>query len=325
MLNRTKKHTFDYELSHNPYVLAPMAGITDKAMRLVCRDFGAGLQFSEMVSAKALTYGNEKSLKLMDLDGEHAPVAVQIFGAEPEVMAEGARIAVYHGAPALDINMGCPVPKVAGNREGAALLKDPTRARAIVQAVSEAVSVPVSVKMRIGWDDADPAITDFAQGLEAAGASLITVHGRTRSQYYSGEADWERIAEVVSAVSIPVIANGDVFTPADAGRLLQVSGAAAVMIGRGALGRPWLFSQCLNPKRQEEPGFHERAGIIHRHAQLLVRFDGEHIGMQKMRKHFAWYIKGCPNAARWRNEGMMLESLQGLEALLHRMAAAYSY
>lgn len=312
-------HDF-YDLSKNPYVLAPMAGITDKAMRLMCRSYGCGLQYTEMVSAKALTFQNPRTYSLFDLTDEAPGILVQLFGSEPAVMAEGARLAVAHGAKALDVNMGCPVPKVANYGEGSGLLRTPQIAAEIIRAMTHAVDVPVSAKIRIGWDRPDPQITDFAKRLEDAGAAMIAVHGRTRQQYYSGAADWETITRVVEAVQVPVIANGDVWSVDDAARLIAQSGAAAVMIGRGALGRPWFFKQLTDPHAHDiAPTLEERWDILRRHAALACFYKGEDIAMREMRKHMGWYVKGLPHAAMLRRESDQLRTLGDLDALLAKV------
>lgn len=306
----------------NPYVLAPMAGVTDKAMRLICRRYGCGLEVTEMVSAKALHYKNKKSFELFDLTDEEAPISVQLFGSEPEIMAEGAQLAVAAGAKMLDVNMGCPVPKVANHGEGSGLLRTPETAFAIIRAMRDAVDVPLSAKMRIGWEERDPAIVDFARGLEAAGCDFIAVHGRTRAQYYTGSADWNTIAEIVRAVNIPVIANGDVDSVESARAIRETTGAAGVMVGRGALGRPWLFAQLLADHRGEpippEPDLHERAQVMLDHAALAVRYKGERIAMQEMRKQIGWYVKGLPHAAALRRDACTMNTYDDLENLLAR-------
>lgn len=306
----------------NPFVLAPMAGVTDKAMRLICRRYGVGLEVTEMVSAKALHYNNKKSYELFDLIDEEEPIAVQLFGSEPDIMAEGARLAVAHGAKMIDVNMGCPVPKVANHGEGSGLLRTPETAFAIIRAMRDAVDVPLSAKIRIGWEERDPHIADFARGLEAAGCDFLAVHGRTRSQYYSGDADWSAIAEVVKAVQIPVLANGDVVDAASARAILDTTGAAGVMVGRGALGRPWLFAELLadwqGKPLPEEPNISERARVMLDHAALACRYKGERIAMQEMRKQIGWYVKGLPHAAALRRDACLMNTYDDLEQLLKR-------
>lgn len=310
------------DFNANPFVLAPMAGVTDKAMRLICRRYGVGLEVTEMVSAKALHYNNKKSYELFDLIDEEEPIAVQLFGSEPDIMAEGARLAVAHGAKMIDVNMGCPVPKVANHGEGSGLLRTPETAFAIIRAMRDAVDVPLSAKIRIGWEERDPHIADFARGLEAAGCDFLAVHGRTRSQYYSGDADWSAIAEVVNAVQIPVLANGDVVDAASARAILDTTGAAGVMVGRGALGRPWLFAELLadwqGKPLPEEPSISERARVMLDHAALACRYKGERIAMQEMRKQIGWYVKGLPHAAALRRDACLMNTYDDLEQLLKR-------
>jgi len=284
----------------NRIVLAPMAGITDKAFRLIARAHGCGLVYTEMVSAKALTYRNQKTRSLLDLAGEQPPIAVQLFGSEPEVMAEGASIAVQAGADIVDVNMGCPVPKIVKNGEGSALLADPGKACRIVRAIADAVNVPVTVKMRIGWDRSNIVAADLAKRLEESGASAIAVHGRTREQYYSGKADWDAIREVKKAVTVPVIGNGDIWVPADAARMLEETGCDAVMLGRGVLGNPWLVSNTLRFLNGEEPvlvGEEQKIRAAIRHLDLAVELKGEQAAVLEMRKHLAWYLKGLPHTA----------------------------
>lgn len=310
------------DFAANPFVLAPMAGVTDKAMRLICRRYGCGLEITEMVSAKALCYNNKKSYELFDLADEEQPISVQLFGSEPDIMAEGARLAVGHGATMLDVNMGCPVPKVANHGEGSGLLRTPETAFAIIRTMRAAVNVPLSAKMRIGWESRDPHIVDFAKGLADAGCDFITVHGRTRAQYYSGTADWDTIAEIVRAVDIPVIANGDVVDAQSAHAIRQATGAAGIMVGRGALGKPWIFSQ-LRAAWQgapvpPEPTLSERAHVMLDHAALACRYKGERIAMQEMRKQIGWYVKGLPHAAALRCDACTLNTYDNLQRLLER-------
>ncbi|MCR4440701.1 MAG: tRNA dihydrouridine synthase DusB [Peptococcaceae bacterium] len=284
----------------NKVVLAPMAGITDKAFRLIARAHGCGLVYTEMISAKALTYRDVKTKALLDLTGEKPPIAVQLFGSEPEVMAEGASIAVQQGADIVDVNMGCPVPKIVKNGEGSALLEKPGTACRIVRAMAEAVQVPVTVKMRIGWNRENIVAVDFARRLEEAGASAIAVHGRTRDQYYSGKADWSVIREVKKAVTVPVIGNGDIWSPSDAARMLEETGCDAVMLGRGVLGNPWLVSNTILFLKGEEfnlPGHAQRIRAAVEHLDLMIELKGELAGAREMRKHLAWYLKGLPHTA----------------------------
>lgn len=309
-------------LSANPIVQAPMAGVTDKAFRLMARKFGCGLEYSEMISAKALTYQNKKTFELLDTSDEEDYINIQLFGSEAAIMAEGAVIASEYGAKIIDINMGCPVPKVVKNGEGSALMQNPPLACDIVSAMKKAVKIPITVKMRLGWDEASINAVEFAKALEDAGADLIAVHGRTRSQYYSGRADWSEIAKVKNAVKIPVLANGDVNTIEDLRQILNITACDGVMIGRGALGRPWFYGACLNYLKNgintKEPSLKEKCALITEHAALAIKYKGEHIAMCEMRHHLAWYFKGWPHSAKMRRDLSTVATLNELTALLER-------
>lgn len=304
----------------NPLITAPMAGITDKPMREILKGMGAALVFTEMVSDKALTYGNHHTLELLEMAGEQPPLAVQIFGSEPAVMAEAALIAVSQGADLIDINMGCPAPKIVRNGEGSALLRDPDLAAAIVRAVAAAVDVPVTVKIRKGWDELSLNAVTIAQAAEAAGAQAVTVHGRTRDQYYSGPADWAVIAEVKARVGIPVIGNGDLWTPRDAQRMMQETGCDGVMVARGMLGNPWLVERTvallttgIDPG---PPDLTRRRAVMESHLARAVALKGELSAVHQMRKHLAWYIKGLRDAARIRTQINHLATQAEVSALL---------
>lgn len=286
-------------------MLAPMAGITDKAFRLITRKFGCGLVYTEMISAKALTYKNIRTKSLLDLEGEQQPIAVQLFGSEPAIMAEAAVIAQKEGARIIDVNMGCPVPKVVKNGEGSALLENPELACSIVRAMSEAVSVPVTVKIRSGFKPENIVAVELAVNLTQAGASAIAVHARTRDQYYSGKSDWQVIKQVKKEVDIPVIGSGDIWVPQDAKRMLEETGCDAVMVGRGVLGNPWLISNIGNYLNDAEifyPTAKDRISAAIEHLDLTIKFKGELIGVREMRKHLAWYLKGLPNTAVVKDE-----------------------
>ena len=297
--------------------LAPMAGVTDRAFRRICAEHGASYCVSEMVSAKALTYHDKKTAQLLDISDTPCPCAVQLFGSDPDTVAEGLRIArELSGAPIVDINMGCPMPKITGNGEGSALLRDPARAWAVCRAAVQASDVPVTVKFRTGWDSASINCVEIARRLDDAGAAALCIHGRTRAQGYSGLADRDLMAQVVAAVSIPVMVNGDINTPEDGTSLLQETGADFAMIGRGALGSPWLFAGCEAAARgeplPEPPDLPGRLAVLLRQAELTSAEKSEYVALREMRKHAAWYLKGFRGAAACRNSCMKLTTLAGL-------------
>ena len=308
-------------------VLAPMAGVTDRAFRQICREQGAALTVTEMVSAKALTYGDKKTPGLLALGETEHPAAAQIFGHEPETMAEGAKIArEISGCDIIDINMGCPAPKIAGNGDGSALMRDPALAARVIGAVVHAVDVPVTVKFRKGWDEKSVNCVEFARMAEQAGAAAIAVHGRTRAQQYSGSADWDAIAAVKQAVSIPVIANGDVAVPEDAVRILEHTGADAVMVGRGALGDPWIFSRA-NALLETGvcpplPPFAERIDTAVRQIELAAAYKGERVAMLEARRHVNWYLKGQSGLKAFKMRICALERLDELYPLADELKRA---
>ncbi|MBR3514884.1 MAG: tRNA dihydrouridine synthase DusB [Lachnospiraceae bacterium] len=303
-----------------PIILAPMAGVTDLPFRLLCKQMGAGLLCMEMVSAKAIHYRNKNTESLMAIDERELPVSLQLFGSEPELMAEVAHSIEEMPFALLDLNMGCPVPKVVNNGEGSALMKDPKLAAEIVHAISGAIQKPVTVKIRKGFDDAHVNAVEMAKRLEDAGAAAIAVHGRTREQYYSGKADWDIIRQVKEAVTIPVIANGDIDSPEAAKRCIEQTGADAIMIGRGAQGNPWIFREIRHYLECGEmlprPDAEEVKTVLRQHAQLQMEVKGEYIGMREMRKHAAWYLAGFPHAARLRKQACEMEKLEDLERLI---------
>ena len=289
----------------NQVVLAPMAGVTDLPFRLLAKEMGCGLVYSEMVSDKGLIYDNVHTKKLLAIDERERPVALQIFGSEPDCMGQAATIVANAGADIIDINMGCPTHKIVKNGEGSALMRKPDAAYRIIAAVVAAAGdVPVTVKFRKGWDDKSVNAVEIAKLAEQAGAAAVSVHGRTREQFYSGQADWQIIREVKQAVRIPVIGNGDVRTPHDAKRLLTDTGCDGIMVGRGAQGNPWIFRQITHYLATGEmllpPGLDERIDMLLRHLDMLVEHKGEYVGIREMRSHAAWYTKGLHKSAELR-------------------------
>lgn len=302
----------------NNVVLAPMAGVTDLPFRLLCREQGVGLLCMEMVSAKAIYYNNKNTEELMRIEPEEKPVSLQLFGSDPYIMSEMAKRIEEKPFDILDVNMGCPVPKVVNNGEGSALMKNPTLVRDIVTAMAKAIRKPLTVKIRKGFDEEHVNAVEIAKIIEDSGAAAIAVHGRTRQQYYSGEADWDIIRQVKEAVSIPVIGNGDVKSPESAERLLRETGCDGIMIGRAAQGNPWLFGQITHYLDTGEllpkPELSEVKEMILRHARLQLKYKGEYTGIREMRKHVAWYTAGYPHSARLRAS---VNEIETMEQLLH--------
>lgn len=297
--------------------LAPMAGVTDLAFRTICRELGAGLTYTEMVSAKALCFQDGKTLQLMELGEDEHPVAVQIFGSDPDCMAQAAeKVAAVANPDFIDINMGCPVPKVAAHGDGSGLMRTPELAARIVSGVKAACGKPVTVKIRKGWDKGSVNAVEFAQAMEAAGADAIAVHGRTRAQMYSGKADWDIIRLVKQAVQVPVIANGDVAEPEDAPHILHYTGADMVMIGRGCFGNPWLFQQAKAALDGEAipplPPLSQRCDTAVRQFELARAQKGEKIACLEARKHYAWYLKGIPYAGYWKKEICQIQTMEDI-------------
>lgn len=306
------------------FIMAPMAGVTDRAFRQICRDCGAALTVSEMISTRALLFQDKKTRQLLQLAPNEKPGWIQIFGHEPESMAEGAVKALeISGAELLDINMGCPAPKIVRGGDGSALMRDPKQASAVIRAVVDAVSVPVTVKFRKGWDEESVNYLDFARMVQDSGASAVTLHGRTRTQMYAGQADWDAIAQVKQTLHIPVIANGDVSSPEDARRILAHTGADGVMIGRGALGNPWLFAQCQamddGAEIPSSPELAERLRTARVQIELAREYKGERIAMLEARKHLAWYVKGIRGTKKLKAKISGLTSLDQLEELLEEV------
>lgn len=304
----------------NNLILAPMAGVTDLPFRLLCKEQGAGLLCMEMVSAKAILYKNRNTEELLTIDSRENPVSLQLFGADPDIIAGIARQIEERSFDILDINMGCPVPKIVNNGEGSALLKDPKLAGEIVRKTVNAVQKPVTVKIRKGFDDDHVNAVEIAKTVEDAGAAAIAVHGRTREQGYSGKADWEIIRQVKEAVSIPVIGNGDLLTAEDVIAMEEQTGCDGFMIARGAQGNPWIFKQILHyfetGAHLEKPSFEEVARMILRHAGMLIEYKGEYVGLREIRKHAAWYTAGYPNSSHLRVMINQVESYEELEEIL---------
>lgn len=307
----------------NNLILAPMAGVTDLPFRLLCKEQGVGLVCMEMVSAKAILYKNRNTEALLTIDQGERPVSLQLFGSDPEIMAEIACQIEDRPFDILDINMGCPVPKVVNNGEGSALMKDPKLAGKIIEKVAGAVKKPVTVKIRKGFDDEHVNAVEIAKIAEASGAAAVAVHGRTRAQYYSGKADWDIIRQVKEAVSIPVIGNGDLRTAEDVIAMQQQTGCDGFMIARGAQGNPWIFRQILHyfetGEQLQKPSLAEMSEMILRHARMMIEYKGEYTGMHEIRKHAAWYTGGYPNSSRFRGKINEVETYEELEKLLTRL------
>ena len=307
----------------NPIILAPMAGVSDLPFRLLCREMGAALVCMEMVSAKAIYYNNKNTDSLMEIHPDEVPASLQLFGSDPQILAEMAKRIEERPFSILDLNMGCPVPKVVNNGEGSALMKDPKLVEQILTALVRAIDKPVTVKIRKGFDDDHVNAVEIAKIAEACGVAAVAVHGRTRAQYYSGQADWDIIRQVKEAVSIPVIGNGDVTSPQKAEELVKQTGCDGIMIARGAQGNPWIFSEMITYEETgtlpERPGKEEVRDMMLRHARLQLKYKGEFIGIREMRKHFAWYTAGIKHAAALRNEANQVTNLEQFDGLVDRI------
>lgn len=302
----------------NNIILAPMAGVTDLPFRLLCREQGAGLLCMEMVSAKAIMYRNKNTEGLMEIHPDEKPVSLQLFGSDPDIISEMAKQIEERDFAILDINMGCPVPKVVNNHEGSALMKNPALVEQIVSKTVKAISKPVTVKIRKGFDEEHVNAVEIAKVAEAAGASAVAVHGRTREQYYAGKADWDIIAQVKQAVSIPVIGNGDITDAKSAKSMLEQTGCDGIMIGRAARGNPWIFREVSTyletGAKPAPPTKQEVRDVILRHAALQLQVKGEYIGIREMRKHLSWYTAGYPNSSRLRAKINEMETMEELVA-----------
>lgn len=309
----------NFETENNVF-LAPMAGVSDSSFRRICRRFGAGLVYTEMISAKALSYRDKKTEKMLGIHEEEKPFAVQIFGSEPDIMANIANEAVNTGACILDINMGCPAPKIVNNGEGSALMRDVDKIYRIVSAVSSACCVPVTVKIRKGFDELHINAVEASLAAEAGGASAVTVHGRTREQYYSGKADYDIIRRVKESVKIPVIGNGDIFCAYDAVKMFEYTGCDAVMVARGAQGNPFIFRQIneyvKTGKVSYVPTLEDKISIMLCQLDMMEADKGEYIAVREARKHAAWYLKGEKNSARTRERINTVDSAEELKNIL---------
>ncbi|MDO4323709.1 MAG: tRNA dihydrouridine synthase DusB [Lachnospiraceae bacterium] len=305
----------------NNIILAPMAGVTDLPFRLLCKEQGAGLVCTEMVSAKAISFHNKNTEALLETAPQERPVSLQLFGSDPDIISEMAAYIEERPFDILDINMGCPVPKVAGNGEGSALMQNPRLVGEIISKTVKAIKKPVTVKIRKGFTERQVNAVEIARVAEASGAAAVAVHGRTREQYYSGKADWDMIRQVKEAVRIPVIGNGDIDSPQKAARMLEETGCDGIMIGRGVRGNPWLFREIRAYLETGEllprPSKDEVRSMMLRHARMQIGYKGDYIGIREMRKHISWYTTGYPGSAKLRGAINMVETYEELEELLY--------
>ena len=314
---------FKNVVTPNNVFLAPMAGITDLPFRLICKEFGAGMVYTEMVSAKGLFYDSDRSKLLLSVEKEEHPVGAQLFGSDPKILSDMAKVVCESDVDFIDINMGCPAPKITKNGEGSALLKRPELIGEIVYAVANAIDKPLTVKIRKGFDDESVNAVQVAKIIEQAGASVLTLHGRTREQFYSGVADWDIIKEVKDAINIPLVGNGDIRTPEDAKRMMDETGCDAVLIARAAQGNPWIFKRTVHyletGELLPEPTLEERIPIILKHAEMLTAHKGDFIGIREMRTHLTAYVKGLHGATEFRRRLTQVESLDDIKHLLNEM------
>ena len=312
----------------NRVFLSPMAGVTDLPFRLICKQKGCGVLYTEMINAKALCYNDENTKKMTKIEDEEHPIAIQIFGSEPEYMGRAAEILNSHPNEILDINMGCPAPKVIKNGDGSALMKNPKLAEEVMRAVVENSTKPVTLKIRKGWDDNSVNAVEIAKIAEQAGISAVAIHGRTREQYYSGKADWDIIKEIKESISIPVIGNGDVFEIDDAINMLEKTNCDAIMIGRGAQGNPWIFKRINHYMQTGEilpnPTAEEKINTAIEHMKLAVAEHGEYVAVREMRKHIGWDIKGLKNSARFRDEINKLTDCESVVMKLNELSLTQS-
>lgn len=303
--------------------LAPMASVADKSYRLLCKEFGASYLVSEMISSKGLCFGDKKTARLCEIENGERPMALQIFGEEPVYMGKAAYILNKYKPDIIDINMGCPVPKIVGNGSGSALMKSTRTALEIAEETVKNANCPVTVKIRAGWDNDSINAVEFAKALEQTGISAIAIHGRTRSQMYSGQADWDIIKQVKKAVSIPVIGNGDVKCPEDCRAMYEQTNCDLVMIGRGSYGKPWIFHEVKHyletGQKLPEISLEEKMSVMLRHGRMLCKYKGEKQGMKEMRKNVAWYIKGLPGSARMRGDCGLLNQYSDLEVMAQQI------